>query len=67
MNVHQSADIRYAGGWGQHSSGDTQRWFWRETAAGKRFLDLREKLMECDDKRLQFIATRVMLPKTQGG
>ena len=52
---------------GQHSSGDTQRWFWHETAAGKLFLDLREKLMKCDDKRLQFIATRVMLPKTQGG
>lgn len=52
---------------GKHSSTDAQRWFWRDTAAGKFFLDLRARLMECDDKRLQFIAAKIMLPKTQGG
>ena len=52
---------------GQQSSGDTQRWFWHETAAGKFFLALRERLMSCGDKRLELIAARVMLPKTQGG
>jgi len=52
---------------GRHSSGDTQRWFWQDTAAGHLFLDLRAELMNSSDKRLQFIATKVMLPKTQGG
>ena len=52
---------------GRHSSGDTQRWFWRDTTAGRVFLELRSKLLDCDDKRLRFIATKVMLPKTQGG
>jgi len=52
---------------GQHSSRDAQHWFWHETAAGSFFLDLREKLITCDDERLKFIAARVMLPKTQGG
>lgn len=52
---------------GKHSSTDAQRWFWYDTAAGKFFLDLRAQLMECSDKRLQFIAAKIMLPKTQGG
>ncbi len=52
---------------GRRSSSDTQRWFWRDTAAGRVFLDLRAKLLDCDDKRLRLIATKVMLPKTLGG
>jgi len=52
---------------GKHSSRDAQRWFWDETVAGKFFRDLRETLMTCGDKRLELIAARVMLPKTQGG
>lgn len=52
---------------GRQSSSDTQRWFWQETAAGGFLQELRTKLMQDGTERLQFIAARVMLPKTQGG
>ncbi len=52
---------------GQRSSRDIQHWFWHGTAAGRVMLDVRAKLREGDDKKLQFVAAKIMLPKTQGG
>jgi hypothetical protein len=52
---------------GRRSSGDTQQWFWYDTAAGRLFLDVREKLLQSGDKKLKFVAAKIMLPKTQGG
>lgn len=52
---------------GQHSSRETQRWLWHDTAIGKLFLGVRARLMDSSDKRLQTVGARIMLPKTQGG
>ena len=52
---------------GRRSSRETQSWFWHETAAGRILLELRAKLMAGSDKKLQFVATKIFLPKTQGG
>lgn len=52
---------------GSRSSRETQSWFWNETAAGRILLEVRAKLMAGGDKKLQFVAAKILLPKTQGG
>jgi len=50
---------------GRRSSIEVESWFWRDTAAGQTFLDVREELMRGEDKTLRFVAERILLPKTQ--
>lgn len=52
---------------GRRSSMEVQNWFWRDTAAGRVFLDVRKKLRGSDDEKLRFVAERILLPKTQHG
>jgi hypothetical protein len=52
---------------GRRSSMDVQNWFWRDTAAGRTFLEVREKLRRGDDEILRFVVERILLPKTQHG
>lgn len=52
---------------GRRSSGETEHWFWRETAAGRLFLDVRTKLLEAEDKPLSFLGAKILLPKIEGG
>jgi hypothetical protein len=52
---------------GRRSAMDVQNWFWRDTAAGRVFLDVREILRRGDDAKLRFVAERILLPKTQIG
>jgi len=52
---------------GQRSSRDVQNWFWHATSVGSLLLDMRAKLLDSDDKRLQTVAGRIILPKSQGG
>jgi hypothetical protein len=52
---------------GRHSSIEVQNWFWRDTAAGRMFLDAREILRRGDDEKLRFVVERILLPKTQTG
>jgi hypothetical protein len=52
---------------GSRSSLETQNWFWRDTAAGRLFLEVRATLSESDDVKLRRVAERNVFPKTQGG
>ncbi len=50
---------------GRRSSVEVESWFWRDTAAGRAFLDLRAELLRGDDGKLRFVAEKILLPKTQ--
>ena len=50
---------------GQRSGIEVENWFWRDTAAGRTFLDVREILRRGDDAQLRFVAERILLPKSQ--
>jgi hypothetical protein len=48
---------------GRHSSADIQQWFWRETAAGRAFLLIRDKAAQSQDPALKGIATLSLVPR----
>ncbi len=50
---------------GNASAGQVAEWFWDETSAGKLFMALEPVLAGSDDKKLRFLAERMLIPRRQ--
>jgi len=48
---------------GRHPSGEMQRWFWQDTAAGQAFLAIRDRAATSVDPAMQPIATLSLVPR----